>query len=129
MTSMSLTPGPLSLSGERETQGRKGVAGLHRAALRRGRQHGVQPEVIRFLAVVVRPIADRDENRGCARKGIGAEELDGLAQLRVVQLGKRLLAKLEGVFQASDELLLVQRAIRGAALRRRHAGDFAAQEI
>src|SRR5205809_1015577 len=102
---------------------------LHAAALRRRRQDAVQPQVVRFLAVVIRPVADRDQDRGRAGERVRAEELNRLGELRIVQLGERLLAELERLPQPSDELVLGHRAVHGAALRRGHAGGLTAQLI
>src|SRR5439155_532475 len=79
---------------------------LHAAALRRRRQDAVQPQVVRFLAVVIRPVADRDQDRGRAGERVRAEELNRFIELRIVQLGERLLAELERLPQPSDELFL-----------------------
>src|SRR6266480_1682818 len=87
------------------------------ATLRRRRQDAVQAQGIRLLAVVIGPVADRDQEGGGACQ-VHAEHRDGSAELRVVQLGERLLAELERFSETRDELLFRVGRVHGGALRR-----------
>src|SRR6266568_1840490 len=96
--------------------------------LRRGRQDAVQPQVVRFLAVVIRPVCHRNE--GCRRpRHVHAEHRDRVGQLRVVHACKGLLTELEGLFEPCDELLLGRGAVYRRALRHREAGGVAAEDV
>src|SRR5207249_61501 len=102
---------------------------LHAATLRRGRQDGVEPQVIRFLAVVIRPVPHCDHDRGGAREGVGTEQLDRLVELRIVQVRERRLAELERLLEPCNEGVLAQGRVRRGTLRCRHAGDLAAEHV
>src|SRR2546425_3434791 len=128
MTSIGvLTPCPPLHSGEGERR-EPGGGGLHAATLRRRRQHAVQAQVIRFLAVMIGPVAHGDED--CARaRQVHPEHRDRLGQLRVVHFCERLLTKLKRLFQTRHELFLRGRAVDRGALRGGNAGSLAAQDV
>src|SRR6266850_5969196 len=98
------------------------------ATLRRRRHEAVQAQIVRFLAVVIGPVADGDQEGGGARQ-VHAEHRDGLAELRVVQLSERLLAELERLSETRDELLFGVGRVHGGALWHVDAGRLAAEDV
>src|SRR3989442_1567063 len=78
---------------------------------------------------MIGPVSHGDQNRGCAGEGIRPEQLERLAELRVVQVRERRLAELERLLEPGDELVLAGRGVGRSVLRRRDAGDLAAEEI
>src|SRR5207245_2192020 len=70
------------------------------------RQQSVQAQVDRHLAVVVCPVGHGDQPRHRLRDLTTAEEVDAVAQLRVLDLPQRGLAELERGLEAGHELVL-----------------------
>src|ERR1051326_1082383 len=95
----------------------------------RRRQDAVEPQVIRFLAVVIGPVADRNQDRGRLREGIGTEQLNRRGELRVVQFRQRRLAEAERLLQAGGELFLSGGGIDRGPLWDRNAGELAADLV
>src|SRR5204863_8415989 len=96
---------------------------------RRGRQHAVQPQVVRFLAVLLGPVSHRDQDRRRAGKWVRPEQLNRLIELRIVQLRERRLTELERLPQPGDERVLAGGGVDRGALRRSDARDLTAQQI
>src|SRR6266436_4720162 len=101
--------------------------GLH-PPLGCGRQHVVQPQVVRFLAVVIGPIRDRDED-GHRPIHVHAEHRDRIGQLRIVHFCKGLLTKLERLLEPCDELLFGGGRVYRGALRDLDAGRLATEDV
>lgn len=75
----------------------------HRRFLGRRREHSIQSHVVRKLTVVVRPVRRRRKDEGGARHFRSTEERHLLAELRIIESGKRLIAESERILQSGDE--------------------------
>src|SRR5207249_9693822 len=97
--------------------------------LRGRRQQAVEPKIDGDLAVVIRPVAGGECHHRRAGSGATTEEWKLLAELGVVERGKRLIAELEGLAEPSDQHVLTVRDLDLAARRRRHARDRSAKVV
>src|SRR3954453_15565740 len=129
--------GTWSLSGSRavarirscSSRARGSTSELLLLLLRRRRQQFVEPEVVGELAVVVGPVVHRDEHRLCPGELAGAEQLHLAAQIRVVHLGERGAAEVEGLLESRHQLVLPCRRLHLVPLGRRRPADLGTKEV